>query len=93
MDWVNKRAFEGTLLAHIDGFVPNVIINIPELTPYFFGKLIYFFMKACGLSGYILDVNPFDQPGVEEYKKNMFALLGKPGYEELKATLDKRIKG
>lgn len=92
MDWVNKRAFEGTLLAHVDGFVPNIIINIPELTPYYFGKLIYLFMKACGLSGYILDVNPFDQPGVEEYKKNMFALLGKPGYEELKEKLDKRIK-
>lgn len=92
MDWVNKRAFEGTLLAHVDGYVPNIIINIPELTPYFFGKLIYLFMKACGLSGYILDVNPFDQPGVEEYKKNMFALLGKPGYEELKEKLDNRIK-
>lgn len=92
MDWVNKKAFEGTLLAHVDGEVPNVIINIPEMTPYFFGKLIYFFMKACGISGYILDVNPFDQPGVEEYKKNMFALLGKPGFEELKAVLDKRIK-
>jgi len=91
MDFVNKKAFEGTLLAHVDGGVPNIVINMPELTPYHMGKLIYFFEKACGISGYLLGVNPFDQPGVEEYKKNMFALLGKEGYEELKETLQKRV--
>lgn len=93
MDFVNKKAFEGTLLAHVDGGVPNMIINIPELDAYNFGKLVYFFEKACGISGYMLGVNPFDQPGVEEYKKNMFALLGKKGYEELREELVKRING
>ncbi|MBZ2174601.1 glucose-6-phosphate isomerase [Schnuerera sp. xch1] len=80
IDYVNKKAFEGTLEAHITGKVPNLIINVPEMNEYFLGKLIYFFEKACAISGYILGVNPFDQPGVEEYKKNMFRLLGKPGY-------------
>jgi glucose-6-phosphate isomerase len=93
MDYVNKKAFEGTVLAHNDGGVPNIIINIPEISPYYFGKLIYMFEKACGISGYVLGVNPFDQPGVEEYKKNMFALLGKPGYEERKRELEARIRG
>lgn len=89
---VNQKAFEGTLLAHVDGGTPNVIIEVPELTPYYFGQLIYFFEKACGISGYLLGVNPFDQPGVEAYKKNMFALLGKPGYEELAAKLNEQLK-
>lgn len=91
MDYVNKKAFEGTILAHNDGGVPNTIINVPELTPYYFGYLVYFFEKACGLSGYLLGINPFNQPGVEEYKKNMFALLGKPGYESKKEELEKRL--
>jgi len=78
MDYVNKKAAEGTRMAHIDGGVPNLIIRIPEATPYHLGELLYFFEKACAISGYILGVNPFDQPGVEAYKKNMFALLGKP---------------
>ena len=91
MDFVNNKAFEGTLLAHNDGGVPNLIVNVPKLTPYYVGKLIYFFEKACGVSGYVLGVNPFDQPGVEAYKKNMFALLGKPGFEDLKAELEKRL--
>lgn len=91
MDFVNKKAFEGTLLAHNDGGVPNLLVSVPELTPFYFGKLVYFFEKAVGISGYILGVNPFDQPGVELYKKNMFALLGKPGYEDLKEDLEKRL--
>lgn len=89
---VNQKAFEGTLLAHVEGGTPNVIIEVPELTPYYFGQLIYFFEKACGVSGYLLGVNPFDQPGVEAYKKNMFALLGKPGYEALAAELNEQLK-
>ena len=88
---MNNKAFQGTLLAHTDGEVPNIIINIPELTPYYFGALCYFFEKACAISGYILGVNPFNQPGVEAYKKNMFALLGKPGYEELSKELKERL--
>ncbi|WNQ10384.1 glucose-6-phosphate isomerase [Paenibacillus aurantius] len=91
MDFVNKKAFQGTMLAHTDGGVPNLIVTIPDLSPYTFGYLVYFFEKACGLSGYLLGVNPFDQPGVEAYKKNMFALLGKPGYEEEKARLEARL--
>lgn len=91
MDFVNKKAFQGTVLAHNDGGVPNIIVNVPELTPYYFGYMVYFFEKACGISGYLLGVNPFNQPGVEEYKKNMFALLGKPGYEDMKAELEKRL--
>lgn len=79
VDLVNQQAFKGTLLAHVKGQVPNLIINVPEMNEYYFGKLIYFFEKACAISGYLLGVNPFNQPGVEEYKKNMFRLLGKPG--------------
>jgi len=92
VDFVNKKAFQGTVLAHVDGGVPNMIVEVPEMTPYAFGYLVYFFEKACAMSGYILGVNPFDQPGVEAYKKNMFALLGKPGNEELKAELEARLK-
>ncbi|HHN8470450.1 TPA: glucose-6-phosphate isomerase [Clostridioides difficile] len=92
VDFVNHKAFEGTLLAHTDGKVPNLVINIPQLDEYNFGYLVYFFEKACGISGYLLGVNPFDQPGVEAYKKNMFALLGKPGYEKEKEELEKRLK-
>jgi len=91
VDEVNHKAFQGTLLAHTDGRVPNIVINIPELTPYYFGNLVYFFEKACAISGYILGINPFNQPGVEAYKKNMFALLGKPGFEELADELQKRL--
>jgi len=91
MSFVNNKAFLGTLLAHNDGGVPNMIINIPEINEYYLGQLIFFFEKACGISGYILDVNPFNQPGVEAYKKNMFALLGKPGYEAEKDALEKRL--
>jgi len=92
MDFVNKKAMQGTLLAHTDGGVPNLMINIPELNSYYFGSLVYFFEKACGISGYLLGVNPFNQPGVEEYKKNMFALLGKPGFEEEKKKLEARLE-
>lgn len=92
IDFVNNKAFEGTLLAHTDGGVPNLIVNIPQLDEYTFGYLVYFFEKACAMSGYLLGVNPFDQPGVEAYKTNMFALLGKPGFEEKKAELEKRLK-
>lgn len=91
LDFVNKKAFQGTLLAHTDGQVPNLIVNVADLTPYTFGYLVYFFEKACAISGYLLGVNPFDQPGVEAYKKNMFALLGKPGYEKEKAELEARL--
>ncbi len=91
LDFVNKKAFEGTLLAHTDGEVPNLVLKIEALDEYNLGQLFYFFEKACGISGYILGVNPFDQPGVESYKKNMFALLGKPGYENEKEALEKRL--
>lgn len=91
IDYVNKNAFKGTLLAHIDGGVPNIILNVKKIDAYGFGYLVYFFEKAVAMSGYLLGVNPFDQPGVEAYKKNMFALLGKPGYEELTKTLEKRL--
>jgi glucose-6-phosphate isomerase len=91
LDFVNKKAFEGTLLAHTDGNVPNLIVNLPDLSPYTFGHMVYFFEIACGVSGYLLGVNPFDQPGVEAYKKNMFALLGKPGFEEQKKALEARL--
>lgn len=91
MDYINKKAFQGTVLAHVDGGVPNLILNVPEINEYYFGYLIYFFEKACGISGYLLGVNPFDQPGVEAYKKNMFALLGKPGYEQEKEKLESRL--
>ncbi|MCM3597794.1 glucose-6-phosphate isomerase [Metabacillus idriensis] len=92
VDFVNKKAFQGTMLAHTDGGVPNLIVNLPEMNEYTFGYLVYFFEKACAMSGYLLGVNPFDQPGVEAYKVNMFALLGKPGFEEVKAELEKRLK-
>ena len=92
VDFVNKKAFEGTLLAHTDGGVPNLVLKIKALDEYTLGQLIYFFEKACGVSGYMLGVNPFNQPGVESYKKNMFALLGKPGYESEKENLEKRLK-
>ncbi len=88
---VNLMAEMGTLLAHVDGGVPNIRIELPELTEYYLGGLLYFFEKACGISGYLLGVNPFDQPGVEAYKKNMFALLGKPGYEDQGDALRKRL--
>lgn len=83
MDFVNKQAAKGTELAHTDGGVPNLAITVPSITPYYFGEMVYFFEKACGISGYILGVNPFNQPGVEAYKKNMFSLLGKPGYDKI----------
>lgn len=92
VEFVNDKAFEGTLLAHTDGGVPNLVVEIPAMDAYTFGFLVYFFEKACALSGYLLGVNPFDQPGVEAYKVNMFALLGKPGFEEKKAELEKRLK-
>ena len=91
LDYVNKKATDGVILAHVDGNVPNLGVNIPEVTPYHLGYTFYFFEKACGVSGYLLGVNPFDQPGVEAYKKNMFALLGKPGYEEAGKELEKKL--
>lgn len=91
MDFVNKKAFEGTLLAHTDGGVPNLIVRLKSLDEYTFGQLVYFFEKACAISGYMLGVNPFNQPGVESYKKNMFALLGKPGYEDERVVLEARL--
>lgn len=91
VDFVNTKAFEGTLLAHEDGGVPNLILNVPELNEYYLGYMIYFFEKACAMSAYMLEVNPFNQPGVEDYKTNMFALLGKAGFEEKKAELEARL--
>mgnify|MGYP001788103360 CR=1 FL=1 len=91
MDEVNKNAFKGTLLAHLDGGVPNIIINLEDKKEESFGYMVYFFELSCAISGYMLGINPFDQPGVEAYKKNMFALLGKPGYEELRESLLKRL--
>jgi len=92
IDEVNKMAELGTLLAHVDGDVPNSRIVLPELNAYYIGQLFYFFERACGISGYLLEVNPFDQPGVEAYKKNMFALLGKPGYEKETAAIQEKLK-
>ena len=92
MDYVNKMAAEGTRLAHRDGGVPNLTINLPEATPYHLGYMYFFFEKACAISGYLLGVNPFDQPGVEAYKSNMFALLEKPGFEKETAEIKKRLK-
>ncbi len=92
VDQVNKMAELGTRLAHVDGGVPNIRLTIPELTEYWLGQLIYFFEKACGISGYLLGINPFNQPGVEAYKKNMFALLNKPGYEEESKAIYDRMK-
>ena len=91
VDFVNKNAMNGTILAHTDGQVPNFMINIPEVNEFYLGELFYFFEFACGVSGYLLGVNPFNQPGVESYKKNMFALLGKPGYEAQREELLKRL--
>ena len=91
LDFVNKSAMKGTQLAHTDGNVPNLQIRIPEQNEFYLGELFYFFEYACGISGYLLGVNPFNQPGVESYKKNMFALLGKPGYEELSKELLARL--
>jgi glucose-6-phosphate isomerase len=91
MSFVNEKAFEGTVLAHTDGGVPNLVIKVDKADEENLGELIYFFEKACAISGYMLGVNPFDQPGVESYKKNMFALLGKPGYEAEKASLEARL--
>ena len=88
---VNRKAMEGTILAHNDGGVPIGVIEVDSLDAYNVGYLIYFFWKACAVSGYLLSVNPFDQPGVESYKKNMFALLGKPGYEDRKAELEAKL--
>ena len=92
LDFIRDRAMEGTLLAHTEGGVPNLIVETAGRTPADLGQLIYFFEYACGLSGYLLDVNPFDQPGVEAYKKNMFALLGKPGYEDRRAQLESKLE-
>ncbi len=91
MSVVNRKAMEGTVLAHTEGGVPNIIIEVEKLDEYNFGEMVYFFEKACALSGYMLGVNPFNQPGVESYKKNMFALLGKPGYESQKAELEAKL--
>ncbi len=92
VDFVNKSAMNGTILAHTDGQVPNFMVNVPEVNEFYLGELFYFFEFACGVSGYLLGVNPFNQPGVESYKKNMFALLGKPGYEAQREELLKRLQ-
>ena len=91
LNLVKKTAMQGTILAHVDGGVPNILLELNERSAFVLGELIYFFELACAISGYVLSVNPFDQPGVESYKKNMFALLGKPGYEDLKANLEERL--
>ena len=91
VDFINKSAMNGTILAHTDGQVPNLMVNVPEQNEFYLGELFYMFEFACGVSGYLLGVNPFDQPGVESYKKNMFALLGKPGYEAEREALLKRL--
>ena len=91
IDFVNTKAFQGTLLAHTDGDVPNFVVTIPETDAYTLGYLMYFFEIAVAISGYLNGVNPFDQPGVEAYKRNMFALLGKPGFEELQKELEGRL--
>ena len=91
VDFIRTQAMDGTLLAHVEGGVPNIILRTGQINAFTLGELIYFFEYACGLSGYLLDVNPFDQPGVEAYKKNMFALLGKPGYEALRQELAEKL--
>lgn len=91
VSYVNRKAFEGTVLAHVDGGVPNMVLELPEMNAYTFGYLVYFLETACAVSGYMLGVNPFDQPGVESYKRNMFALLGKPGYEAQTRALEARL--
>ena len=90
MNEINEKAMLGTVMAHYDGNAPSMIIEIDEISPKNIGELIYFFEKACGISGYLLGVNPFNQPGVEDYKKNMFALLGKKGYEDRRKELEDR---
>ena len=91
LDFLARQALRGTLLAHVDGGVPNILIQLPDRSPECIGALIYFLEFACGLSGYLLEVNPFDQPGVEAYKNNMYALLGKPGYEDQRKKLEARL--
>ncbi len=91
MSVVNQKAYQGTILAHCEGGAPNMVLQLPDTSEYTFGYLVYFFEKACAVSGYMLGVNPFNQPGVESYKKNMFALLGKPGYEDQKAALEAKL--
>jgi glucose-6-phosphate isomerase len=92
LNYVKKTAMQGTILAHVDGGVPNILIEVSEKSEFVLGELLYFFELSCAISGYLLAVNPFDQPGVEAYKKNMFALLGKPGYEEMRKELEERLK-
>ena len=92
VDFVNKSAMKGVIVAHTDGNVPNLMVNIPEQNEFYLGELFYFYEFACGISGYILGVNPFNQPGVESYKKNMFALLGKPGYEKEREEILARLE-
>ena len=92
LGFLNEQVLRGTVLAHVDGGIPTLILNIPALTPYYFGYLVYFLQKACAASAYLLGVNPFNQPGVEAYKQNVFALLGKAGYEEQGAALRKRLE-
>ncbi|OUM87716.1 MAG: glucose-6-phosphate isomerase [Bacillus thermozeamaize] len=92
LDWVNRKALEATRLAHADGGVPNLVVRLPELNAYWFGQLIYFFQKACAMSGYLAGVNPFDQPGVEAYKQYLSAILGRPGYETLQKDLEQRLQ-
>ncbi|NLZ61689.1 MAG: glucose-6-phosphate isomerase, partial [Acholeplasmataceae bacterium] len=91
LDFINKKAFQGTLIAHEIGKVPNLVITIPEINEYLVGYLFYYFQLACAVSGYVLEVNPFDQPGVDAYKNNMYALLGKPGYEKLRSELENKL--
>ena len=91
MSVVNHKAMQGTILAHTEGGVPNMVLEVPEINEHEFGYMVYFFEKACAISGYLLAVNPFNQPGVESYKKNMFALLGKPGYEDQRAELEAKL--
>lgn len=92
LNFVNQKAFEGTVIAHTEGRVPNIVVNVPEMNEGSMGELIYFFEKACAISGYILGVNPFNQPGVESYKQNMFALIGKPGFETLREKIENKLK-
>ena len=91
LDELNRMARLGTVLAHVDGGVPNIAIELDEASAFTFGELVYFFEFACGLSGYLLSVNPFNQPGVEAYKQNMYALIGKPGFEDKRAALEARL--
>ena len=91
VDFVNKCAMKGTVVAHTDGQVPNLMVHVPKQDAFCLGQLFYFYEFACGISGYLLGVNPFNQPGVESYKKNMFALLGKPGYEAERDAIMKRL--